>query len=334
MKRIESGYNNSSETRHMEQIKLKKRVFDIIQIGNREDTVSRMFDYFIVGVIIINILVMFLETFDFPEGVMTSLHVLELLTIGVFCVEYALRIWTAGYLYPREERGKAILKFLCSYDGVVDLLTILPFFFLSGFVAFRMLRVVRIFHLFRINAHYDSFTVIKSVLYEKRNQLITSLFIIMVLILASSLCMYSAEHEAQPEAFRNALSGIWWSVSALLTVGYGDIYPITVTGKAMAIIISFLGVMAVAIPTGIISAGFVENYSEISRENILLDFDLKTIIIDEDSSWIGKTIHEIHDETGNAVMLVKHEGITSIPRKEYRVHLYDELAVFHDSGNA
>lgn len=316
----------------MERNRLKKRVFDIIQIGNRDDLVSRTFDYFIVAVIIINILVMFLETFDFSEAVMDVLAILENLTIGVFCVEYVLRIWTAGFLYPKETRSKAVVKFLLSYDGIVDLLTILPFFFLSGFVVFRMLRVVRIFHLFRINAHYDSFTVIKSVLYEKRNQLITSLFIIMVLILASSLCMYSAEHDAQPEAFRNALSGIWWSVSALLTVGYGDIYPITFMGKAMAIVISFLGVMAVAIPTGIISAGFVENYSEVSRENVLLDFDLKTIAIDEDSSWIGQSVEEIHEQTGLSVMLVKHNGITSIPKKEYRVYLNDELAVFRDNS--
>ena len=314
----------------MNQKRIKKRIFDIIQIGNREDTVSRAFDYFIVSIIITNILVMFLETFDFPAPVMTALNILEYLTIGVFCVEYALRIWTADYLYPEKKKSRAILRFLLSYDGIVDLLTILPFFFLSGFVVFRMLRVVRIFHLFRINSHYDSFSVIKSVLYEKRNQLITSLFIIIVLILASSICMYSAEHEAQPEAFRNALSGIWWSVSALLTVGYGDIYPVTILGKAMAIVISFLGVMVVAIPTGIISAGFVENYSEMVKDSTMINFDLKTVLIDVDSRWIGKTAEEVEKETGLRIMLLKHDGITSIPKKDYRIELNDKLAVFRD----
>ena len=77
---------------------------------------------------------------------------------------------------------------------MVDLLTILPLFLLDGFIVFRMLRVVRIFHLFRINAQYDSFQVITGVLYEKRNQILSSLFIIIVLMLASSLCMYGAEH--------------------------------------------------------------------------------------------------------------------------------------------
>ena len=129
-------------------------------------------------------------------------------------------------------------------------------------VIFRMLRVARIFHLFRLNAKYDSFNIITTVLYEneKRNQIISSVFIVFILMLASSLCMYSVEHEAQPTVFRNAFSGIWWSMSTLLTVGYGDIYPVTTLGRIMAICIAYLGVGAVAIPTGIISAGFVEQY--------------------------------------------------------------------------
>lgn len=124
-------------------------------------------------------------------------------------------------------KSRATIRFLVSFDGIVDLLTIIPAFFLSGFVIFRMLRVSRVFHLFRLNAKYDSFNVITTVLYEKRNQIISSVFIVLILMLASSLCMYSVEHDAQPEVFRNAFSGIWWSMSTLLTIGYGDIYPIT-----------------------------------------------------------------------------------------------------------
>jgi voltage-gated potassium channel len=203
--------------------KIKKRIFDIIQIGQRGDWLSRAFDFFIVLVIIINIAILFIETFDEMTAYSDILEGIETVTIIIFALEYILRIWTAEYLYPEKSRGKAILKFLVSFDGIVDLCTILPFFFLSGFIAFRMLRVVRIFHLFRINAYYDSFNVITSVLAEKKNQIISSIFIILILMLASSLCMYSAEHEVQPEVFNNAFSGIWWSMSTILTVGYGDI---------------------------------------------------------------------------------------------------------------
>lgn len=306
----------------------KKRVFSIIQIGNREDLPSRAFDYFIVAVILVNIACTFLETFAVMEPYMHVLRVVEQLTLLVFCVEYALRIWTAPLLYPGLTPWKAVIKFLHSYDGVVDLLTILPFFFLDGFIVFRMLRVVRIFHLFRINSYYDSFNVITSVLYEKRNQLLSSLFILVVLILASSLGMYSAEHEAQPELFKNALSGIWWSVSALLTVGYGDIYPITPLGRAMAIVISFLGVMAVAIPTGIISAGFVENYNEASGLDETFHTEIITVGID--SAWIGMKTKEIEERYGLKILFVKRNGEQITPDADTLIQQDDVLLLLEN----
>ena len=306
----------------------KKRIFDIIQIGNRTDLASRAFDIFIVIVIMVNIFCMFLDTFQEMQPFGTVLHTLETITVIVFCVEYALRIWTADYLFPGEPRGRAVVKFLRSFDGVVDLLTILPFFFLSGFVVFRMLRVVRIFHLFRINSKYDSFHVIRSVLYEKRNQILSSVFIIIVLMLASSLFMYSAEHEAQPEVFANAFSGIWWSMSTLLTVGYGDIYPVTPIGQAMAIVIAVLGVGAVAIPTGIISAGFVENYTEMAASAARGDIELQTVVIDLDSAWIGKSAREIEEIWGLEILIVKRGKKSWRPDESFRVSLRDALIVF------
>lgn len=243
--------------------KFKKRIFEIIQIGQRSDFPSRAFDIILVVIIVLNILVLILETFDFSEEFLRVLHIIEMVTVIIFGIEYLLRIWTSEHLYPNVSRGKALIKFLLSYDGIVDLLTIIPAFFLSGFSAFRMLRVVRIFHLFRINTTYDSFNVITAVIKEKRNQIFSSLFIVIVLMFASSLCMYSVENSAQPDVFDNAFSGMWWSISTILTVGYGDIYPITILGRILAILIALLGVGVVAIPTGIISAGFVEHYTKV-----------------------------------------------------------------------
>ncbi|MCM1124902.1 MAG: ion transporter [Lachnospiraceae bacterium] len=307
--------------------KKKKRVFDIIQIGNRDDLVSRGFDIFIAAVILTNIAVLFLETFSQMERYGTALKVLEAVTIGIFCVEYLLRIWTAEYLYPGKSRMQAVWKFLTSFDGIVDLLTILPFFFLSGFIAFRMLRVVRIFHLFRINTYYDSFHVITSVLYEKKNQIISSVFIILVLMMASSLCMYSAEHEAQPEAFNNAFSGMWWSISTILTVGYGDIYPVTAVGRGMAIIIAFLGVGVVAIPTGIISAGFVEQYTRIqnrgrvkSRGQGIISKEIGAV-----SPFAGKPVSKIESDNGIDVIAFVRNGAVVLPSDDNRIKEGDIL---------
>ncbi len=280
---------------------LRKRIFNIVEIGQGEDRASVLFDKFIVSVIFLNLAVTLAQTFETMTPYMPVLNTIEFITILIFIVEYALRVWTADYRYPEEKnKWRGRLKFILSAYGIIDLLVIVPYFLLfvfpAGAVAFRMFRVMRIFRLFKINSRYDAFNVITSVLKEKKNQLISSMCMILILMLASSLCMYGLEHEAQPDQFKNAFSGIWWSVSTLLTVGYGDIYPVTTAGKIMAIIISFLGVGMVAVPTGIISAGFVEQYTEMKvMGEPLEDSGLKYVTsrIKKDSEWIGMGIKEL-----------------------------------------
>lgn len=293
---------------------MRKRIFKIIQIGSHDDFISRAFDYFIVLAIILNILALFLETFEQLSPIFPLLKVIEIVTLSIFCVEYALRIFTADYLYPEVSAGRAVVKFIFSFDGIVDLLTIVPFFIFSGFIMFRMLRVVRIFRLFQINSQFDSFNVITSVIKTKRKQIISSLFIIIILMLGSSLGIYSAEHEAQPEAFSNAFSGIWWSMSTLLTVGYGDIYPITFAGRAMAICIAFLGVGAVAIPTGIISAGFVEQYNKNEHSDAKIQ-DIKEIgeiLATKESGFVGLTISEISKHYDMHIYMILRGELTIV----------------------
>ena len=311
-----------------EKFVMKRKVFNIIQIGDKSNPLSRMFDIFITVVIFSNILVMFLQTFEELSFLFGFFHVIEILTILVFCVEYVLRIWTADYLYSGKSELRSRLRFMVSFDGIIDLLTILPFFFLSGMVIFRMLRVARIFHLFRLNARYDSFNVITTVLYEKRNQIISSVFIVLILMLASSLCMYSVEHDSQPEVFRNAFSGIWWSMSTLLTVGYGDIYPITTLGRVMAICIAYLGVGAVAIPTGIISAGFVEQYQRKSSLSNIRDADIHEIAeIFVDRNYAEKSVEEVEEDHQITIFLILREDLSILPQKDTVLKLNDIIVI-------
>ena len=308
----------------------KKRIFDIIQIGQRGDLPSRVFDIFIVVAILLNITTLILETFDELEDYTTLFKVIESVTVFIFCLEYILRIWTAEYLFPKLPKSKARLRFLVSYDGIVDFLTILPFFFLSGFAAFRLLRVVRIFHLFRINAHDDSFSVITKVLMEKKNQIFSSVFIILVLMLASSLCIYSVEQNAQPEAFKNALSGIWWTVATIFTVGYGDIYPVTIIGRILAVIITFLGVGAVAIPTGIISAGFVEQYTKAQNEAKKQGLkgrkrSTENIIVEKDSPYIGMAVRDLEEKYHISVAIIIRNDILVLPEDNVKIEAADTV---------
>ena len=318
-----------------EKMKLKEKIFNIIQIGDKSNPISRMFDIFITVTIVANILVTFLQTFDELAFLTTVFQGVEYVTRIIFCVEYILRIWTAEYLYPDKSRGRSRLRFLVSFDGIVDFLTIVPVFFLSGFVIFRMLRVARIFHLFRLNAKYDSFNVITTVLYEKRNQIISSVFIVLILMLASSLCMYSVEHDAQPTVFRNAFSGIWWSMSTLLTVGYGDIYPITPLGRVMAICIAYLGVGAVAIPTGIISAGFVEQYQRKSNISGLKNEDIKEIAeVFVDKKYAGKTVQDMEEANQLTVFLILREDFSILPQKDTILRMNDIIVIRDENENS
>ena len=312
---------------------MKKRIFDIIQIGSKDDFVSALCDYIIVISIALNLMVLYVGTFDLSAQVQSILGKIEFCTVIIFIIEYILRVWTADYLYPEEGEVTSRLKFVFSFFGMVDLLSILPYFLLmlpSGMIAFRILRVIRIFRLFKINAQYDAFNVIIDVLKQKKEQIVSSICIVLIMMLAASLLMYSVEHEAQPDVFQNAFSGVWWSVSTLLTVGYGDVYPITTVGKILAIILSFFGVGLVAIPTGIISAGFVEQYTKMKPLDQISDgSDLRFIMIsvEEGHLWANKCLDEIVLPPELIVMTVIRQGDIIIPKGSTKILEDDEVVL-------
>lgn len=314
-------------------LKRRRRVSEIIEVGTADDFVSRAYDFLSTFVVIINLVVTVMYTFDRMETRYGPLLLgIENVTIAFFAVDYCLRLWTAEFIRPGMQRGRAVWKYAVSFTGLVDLLSWLPYylpiFFPTGATVFRVLRVVRIFRLFQINAYYDSLNVIAEVIASKRQQLVSSVFIILVLMLASSLCMYSLENEAQPEVFSNAFSGVWWSVSTLLTVGYGDIYPITIPGKIMGILISFLGVGMVAIPTGIISAGFVDQYSRLKRmSEYAQEDDIQFIKVNlrRQDHWVGKAIKDLNLPYGVIAAMVRRGRENIVPRGDVVLKAHDTL---------
>ncbi len=249
--------------------KIKRRIFQIIQVGETKDFISRSFDFILIFFILLNVIIMIAETYAIPQELLGMFNIIERVSVTFFTIEYLLRLWTSDLLYRRRRRLESLADFAFSPFGIIDLLAILPYYlpelFPSGMIALRALRAVRILRLFRINKYYDSLAVIALIVKKKRGQLMSSLFIIIVMMLASALTMYSVEHEAQPAVFDNACTSIWFVVSNISTIGFGDIYPITFLGRALSILITFLGIGLVAIPTGIISAGFVEQISIAKR---------------------------------------------------------------------
>ena len=314
---------------------LRKRIFQIIEVGSLDDYPSRIYDFINMLAIVVNLTLSVLYTFkEFREPYGHLALTVEAVTVAFFALDYLLRLFTAKIRYSKETELWALGKYIFSFGGLVDMLSFLPYylpiFFPSGAVAFRMFRVARIFRLFRITAYYDSLNVITEVISSKRQQLMSSVFLIAILMLASSLCMYSLENEAQPAVFTNAFSGIWWAVSTLLTVGYGDIYPITTMGKVFSIVITFLGVGMVAIPTGIISAGFVDQYSRIKRMSEYVkteDVHFLKIHLDEEDAWAGKTIEDLQLPIGTIVAAVKRNGKVIVPRGSTQLQVGDMLVL-------
>ena len=240
---------------------LKKRTFEIISKAENGDRFSSIFDWSIMVLITLSILTIILDSFqNIHDSCQTLFQVFEIITVIVFTIEYLLRIWTADLLYPDEKHPR--LKYCFSFMAIVDLLAILPFYLPFFSADLRFLRMMRLFRLFRLlrvlklGRYLDALQVIVKVIQTSGPQLIMSIVICFFVMLFSAIIMYEVENPVQPEQFPNVLSSLWWAICTLTTVGYGDVYPVTAIGRFFASIISLVGIGIIAIPTGIIAAGF------------------------------------------------------------------------------
>ena len=244
---------------------MKHIIFDIVEPDQKNSLASSVFDWTIATLIILSVSVVFATTFDIPHAVLEALIWIEGISSVVFTIEYMLRIWTADLKYPKASAVRARLIYMTSGMAIIDLLAILPFWlpmFLPGsLLGVRAIRLVRLLRILKLNRYSEAMTGIGEVVSEKRREILGSFFFLGLLMLVSSLIIYAAEHDAQPEVFKNAFSGLWWAVATLSTVGYGDIYPVTVIGKIFGATLALLGVAAVAVPTSIISSGLIERVS-------------------------------------------------------------------------
>ena len=245
---------------------IKLWVYNLVRSDDKNTLISNIFDSVIIFIIIVNVFLVILDTFDLPMWLQIVSKDVEVISVTIFTIEYLARLWTATYLYPDEKPYKARLKYMVTFMAIIDLLAILPFYLPyiipMDLRILRTLRVVRLLRLFKLNRYTDALLTIGEVFKKKSSQLLSSIFIVSLLMLIASVLMCDIENQAQPDKFTNAFSGLWWAVATVTTVGYGDIYPVTVGGKILSGIIAILGIGLVAVPTGIISAGFIESITE------------------------------------------------------------------------
>ena len=246
--------------------KLKKRTFEIIEKGEKGDTVSKIFDICILLLICGNVLSVFVETFKISNEMRSILFYIELFSIIIFSVEFILRVWTADFLYENMPLVQSKIKYIFSFMALIDLFAILPFYIPFVIkVDLRVLRTLRLFRLLRIfkaNRYTQSLQKVIDVIKDKSAELFSAVLMLFILMLISSVLIYYIESPAQPDVYTNALSGLWWSIAIFTSVWLGDIYPITAAGKILCALMAVFGVAIIAVPTGIISSGFVENGSD------------------------------------------------------------------------
>ena len=253
---------------------LKSRILKLLTYDDGDTSKAEKFvSIFMLVLITTNVAMVILETIrGLPQHLLRAMSIFEAVSIIIFTAEYFLRLWTADLLYPTLPKSKARIKYIFSFLAIVDLLAILPFYlpFLLPFDlrSLRAIRMIRLIRIFKVNRFTKSIDLIGSVLRNKASALISSLFIMLILLTISATAMYNVEYSAQPDKFVSVLSGFWWAISMLTTVGYGDIYPITSLGKFLSGIISVIGIGIVALPTSILSAGFLEELSKKTNPKI------------------------------------------------------------------
>ena len=241
--------------------KLKRRIFEIIEVSRPGDNASRVFDVFILSLIAVNVLAVILETVPVIENTVgRGFYYFELVSVIIFSVEYLLRLWTANLKPGHEKPFLGRLRFMVTFMALVDLAAIAPFY-LPMLIAVdlrfvRALRLFRLFRLFKVGRYSQSIDLLKTVLREKKAELAITAFVLGMLIILSSSVMYFVENDAQPGEYSSIPQAMWWSVSAVTSVGYGDVYPKTTVGKMLGAVIALLGIGLFALPTGILAAGF------------------------------------------------------------------------------
>ena len=241
---------------------LRRRVYEVLEQGPMGTTASRIVSRLLIALILVNLAAVIFESVPSLNARYHELFFLiEIVSLVVFTVEYLLRLWVASEHEPNRHLppNRARLKYATSAAGLVDLLSVLPFWFapivpgdLRGILVLRILRFLKL-------ARYSS--GVRSLLdavYAERRALLGCMFILFGATIISASIMHIVERGAQPEKFGTIPDAMWWSIVTLATIGYGDVTPVTPLGRLIAAFVIFGGLIMVALPVGIISIAFAE----------------------------------------------------------------------------
>lgn len=270
---------------------LRRRIYEIMEIGHGEDRASRIFDVFIVTLILLNVAAFIAETVPWLyAGYHRYFFAFELFSVAVFTVEYGLRLWTAVEMpfLRRLSPTRARLYSATRPSLVIDLLAILPFY-LSQFFAvdLRVLRTLRLLRFLKLSRYSPAMHTLIRVVANERRALIGAGMLLFAAVLFASTGMYYLESEAQPDKFGSVPDAAWWAMATLTTVGYGDVAPVTPLGRLFGSVVMVTGLCILALPVAIIATGFSQ---EASRRDFVVTWSLMSripVFTDLDARDVG-----------------------------------------------
>jgi voltage-gated potassium channel len=248
----------------------KRKVHILLHPELGESKADKFVNAFIITLIVLNVIAVMLETVKpLHDKYERFFHYFDLVSVGIFTVEYVLRVWSCTHDPRYKGSIKGRIKYMLTPGALIDLLAFLPTYF-HAFLNFdlrilRLLRFFRFFRLFRLTAYTKSAQMIFNVFKSRVNELVLSFTMVLFLIIIASCLLFFAEHNAQPDSFSSIPATMWWAVVTLTTTGYGDMHPITTLGKTLAGIIMLTGVALFALPAGIITVGFLEEFRSIKK---------------------------------------------------------------------
>lgn len=251
---------------------VKIYVHGLLDPTNVSSVMNRSVNGFLIALILLNTFAVILETektFEHTYG--ETLHIFDRFSVVVFTIEYVLRIWSctcqSKYRHPLWGR----LKYMVSVNAVIDLIAIIPFYlpllFSLDLRYLRLLRMLEFARFFKLHRYMVASRVIKNVIVSKKEELAIAFFATISLVIISSCLLFYAEHHVQPEKFSSIPASMWFSVATLTTVGYGDVTPVTTIGKIIASCIALLGIAMFALPAGILSSGFADEFRKLKKQN-------------------------------------------------------------------
>ena len=233
---------------------MRKKTYDLIEKAEYGNKQSNIYDLVMLFTIVISLIPLFFKQDTF------AFNVIDKVTVTIFILDYMIRLITADY--KLNKGWKSFLIYPFTFMAIIDLLSILPSLYIisRGFKALRalrMIRAMRVFKIFKAIRYSKSFKIIGNVMRKSKESLIAVCVLAFGYILISALIIYNVE----PDTFETFFDALYWATVSLTTVGYGDIYPVSIMGRIITMISSIFGIAIVALPAGIITAGYMTEIS-------------------------------------------------------------------------